>query len=114
MKNLNKLTKGQREELYISLKNQTSQKTNSEKLVLKELIKEFSNVLNDKFADKVECIEGGLFFRIGDFVKIVNMDKFGDDWRNTWVKVYESSKGEFFKMAYLGGKRTYLRYGYMG
>ena len=46
--------------------------------------------------------------RLGDKVRMINLDTFGDRYNNCWLKVYTSNKGEYFTHAYTGGKRVYI------
>lgn len=60
-------------------------------------------------------LEGVEVYRVGNRVKLVNMDTFGEVYRNNWLKVSNTDKGEFFVSSYMGGMRVYLNNSeYMG
>ena len=94
------LTIGQQKFLLESLTNQKGPMTPLEKRKL--------NKLRDLFAE--ECVVDGdkNFKRVGGFVKMVNMDTFGDNYKNNWIKVRRTDKGEYITMLYTGNKRMYL------
>jgi hypothetical protein len=85
--------------LLESLSNQTSQMTHSEMNLLEELLELHPIALKGN---------GAGYERKGDSVRMINMDTFGDSYKNCWIKIYTSSKGEYFTHAYTGGKRVYL------
>lgn len=97
------LTLGQKKALLESLEKQKSKKTPPEVKTL--------NDLREFFAEPVDVEEfgEGFFKRCGDFIKMIDMDTFGENYRNNWVKLKETSKGEYFTSFYTGGKRIYLK-----
>jgi len=97
--NISNLTTGQQQALFVSLSNQTSKMTQSEKDVLEELTTMFSEKLTG---------EASGYERVGNKVRMINMDTFGDRYNNCWLKIYTSNKGEFFTHSYTGNKRVYL------
>lgn len=48
------------------------------------------------------------FLRKSNAVKSIGLDTFGEDYRNRWIKIRASEKGEFFTASYYGGHRMYL------
>ena len=88
--------------LLESLTNQKSPKTPAEVNLLSEL--------RDIFAE--ECEVDGYnktdFKRVGNYIKMADMDTFGEDYRNKWVKIKSNSKGEYFTIKYLGNNRIYI------
>ena len=91
-----------RKALWDSFNNQTSPMTSAESKLWEELQNEFGELV---------CEEGfsvPTLIRKGNKVKMIFIDTFGDGWRNCWVKVRRSDKGEYFTMSYTGNKRTYL------
>ncbi len=46
--------------------------------------------------------------RSGDFVRLIAIDTCGDNYRNCWLKVNSTQKGEYFTSTYLGAGRIYL------
>lgn len=44
----------------------------------------------------------------GKKVRLENMDKFGDDYRNRWISLQSNGKGQFFISSYLGFGRWFL------
>lgn len=104
---LSNLTLGQRKGLFTMLRDQQSPMTNSERKIFDQLVIEFRNV-KCEFLAEIVTFEGSKFFRCGRFVKQVSMDTFGDVYRNCWIKIQESSKGEFITSTYIGGGRIYL------
>ena len=93
-------TEGQKKALLESLKAQSSPMTQGEKSLLAELKEYFTTI--------VSTIEGLKVERLGDKVRILEMDTFGEDYRNRWIKLRYTSKGEFFSCYYWGNKRMYL------
>jgi len=99
---MRKYTEGQRKGLWEMLKDQKSPMTTAEKKLFNELVEEFAEVV---YTEK-----GDSFYRVGDKVKMTFMDTCEDDWRNNWLKVKETVKGEYIVSKYLGGKREYLKF----
>lgn len=93
------LTIGQQRFLLESLSNQTSPMTSAEEILLNELLELHPVKLTGAAAG---------YERKGDKVRMINMDTFGDRWNNCWIKIYSSSKGEYFTHYYTGSKRVYL------
>ncbi len=87
------LTLGQKEALLNSLSNQKSPMTPNEKKVY--------NLLRDDLAEPLTGDACG-FKRCGNYVKMINMDTFGDRYNNCWIKIYSDNNGEYFKSTYLG------------
>jgi hypothetical protein len=85
--------------LLESLSNQTSLMTSSEVELLNELMELHPIALTGNAAG---------YERKGNQVRMVSMDTFGERYNNCWIKIYTSSKGEFFTHAYTGGKRVYI------
>jgi hypothetical protein len=98
--NIKNLTDGQKEALLISLSNQSSPMTTGEKSLLKQLKEDAIEI--------VETAKGWSVQKLGNKVRQINIDTFGEDYRNCWVKLQESGKGIFFYSAYFG-KRIYLK-----
>jgi len=94
-------TQGQKQALWDSLTKQTSPMTQSEKALYNELIKEFGELVFEEGANYPTLI------RKGNKVKFISLDTFGEDYRNCWLKIYTTSKGEYFTSTYVG-KRIYL------
>jgi hypothetical protein len=92
-------TIGQQKFLLESLSSQTSPMTPAEEALLNELLELHPVALTGDAAG---------YERKGDYVRMINMDTFGDRYNNCWIKIYTSSKGEFFTHTYTGGKRVYL------
>jgi hypothetical protein len=103
---ISKLTQGQKQALYNSLEYQKTPKTTAEKETL--------NQLRMELAEEVETEMGLIVLRVGDLVRMrdKDFDTYGEDYRNRWMKVRESGKGEFFNSHYLSStgraKRIYL------
>lgn len=98
--NIEHLTEGQAKFLLESLERQKSKKTQAETILLNDLRERFSEVIEQGSAKG--------FKRCGDYVKMINMDTFGDNYKNNWIKVKQNTKGEYFIMKYLGNKRIYI------
>jgi hypothetical protein len=92
------LTIGQKKALIISLENQVSKKTPSEVKLLNELREDLA---------EVEIFGGFAFLVCGSYAKQLEMDKFDEDYRNSWIKIKESGKGFFITSYYTGNKRLY-------
>jgi hypothetical protein len=92
-------TEAQLKALSQSLERQKSPKTPMEKEVMM--------LLRDMFSEKLTGKAKG-YKRFGNYVKMIDMDTFGEDYRNNWIKIQESDKGEFFVHQYTGGKRVYI------
>lgn len=93
-----KFTQAQAKAIFETLHNQTSPFTPMEKLIY------------DKYKDQFPVRltgEASNFERLGNKVRQIEMDKFGEDYRNCWIKVYSNSKGEYFTSKYIG-KRIYI------
>jgi hypothetical protein len=85
--------------LLESLSNQTSPMTRSEVELLEELMELYPVALKGNAMG---------YERKGDYVRMMNMDTFGERYNNCWIKIYTTSKGEYFTHAYTGSKRVYL------
>ena len=85
--------------LLVSLSNQTSIMTISELQLLNELI-ELHPVALKGYASGYE--------RKGNYVRMINLDTFGERYNNCWIKIYTTNKGEYFTHTYTGNKRVYL------
>ena len=94
------LTAGQKKALLISLSNQSSPMTTGEKALLKQLKEDAIEI--------VETAQGWPVQKLGNKVRQIDLDTFGEDYRNCWIKLQESEKGVFFYSAYFG-KRIYLK-----
>lgn len=97
MKTFN-LTEGQKRFLYESLRDQKSEKNTPEKILFSELREYFAEVI-EVGPHKLLSIDG--------YVKQIEMDTFGEDYRFGWIKVNDTSKGRYFYSSY-HGKRIYL------
>lgn len=97
---LSNLTLGQKQFLLTSLESQKSPMTSAERNLFNEL--------RDFFAEVVEVDNSRNFKRCGQYIKMIHMDTFGDNYKNNWIKVQESGKGEFITMSYTGNTRMYL------
>ena len=98
---ISKLTTGQKNALLQSLINQTSPMTSGEKSM-------FDQLKNDAI-EIVETEKGWEVERFGNKVRQIDIDTFGEDYRNCWIQLYETSKGVFFTSSYFGNKRIYLK-----
>ena len=97
--NISKLTIGQQKSLLDSLEKQVSKRTPSETSTMNEL--------RDILSEEIDGGDAKGFKRCGNHVKMINLDTFGERYNNCWIKIYESSKGEFFTSSYIG-KRIYI------
>ena len=105
--NITTLTPGQREALKASLENQAAPMTPAEIRTLRALTQEEMTI--------EETLDGIRMERQGDKVRMIEMDTFGEDYRNRWIKIQSTEKGEYFTSYYLGNKRKYLNNdNYMG
>jgi hypothetical protein len=85
--------------LLVSLINQTSPMTPSEEALLNELLELHPIALTGN---------GAGYERKGNYVRMINLDTFGERYNNCWIKIYTTLKGEYFTHAYTGSKRVYL------
>lgn len=99
-------TTAQKKGLFVMLRDQQSQMTQSEKELYEILLKEFRNC-KDEFLAEIVTFEGIEFYKCGKFVKQTEIDTFGEDYRNCWMKIQESGKGFFVNPSYIG-RRIYL------
>lgn len=112
MKNrIENLTEGQKKGMLEMLSNSTNL-TGPEREILTQL-----RVYFKKTIIAVRCHEllkinqrpiEMILSECGGYVKMLWLDTFGEDYRNRWVKLRESSKGQYFNMKYLGDERWYL------
>jgi hypothetical protein len=98
-KQLKLLTLQQKIALSESLEKQKSPMTPAEKSMMYEL--------REEFAEPITNGDAKGFKRFNNYVKMIDMDTFGDRWNNTWIKIYENTKGEYFTSTYIG-KRVYI------
>jgi hypothetical protein len=97
-------TLGQRKALYISLRNQACKMTDSERYLYNELRNEFSEVMDVIFAEESK----GMYILNGK-AKQIQMDTFGDTYRNGWSKIKTDKDGdEYVRTAYLGKWYLYI------
>jgi hypothetical protein len=87
------LTLGQKKGLLDMLSNQKSKMTPNERKIY--------NLLRDDLSENLSGDAFG-FKRCGNYVKMINMDTFGDRYNNCWIKIYSDNNGEYFKSKYLG------------
>ena len=59
------------------------------------------NELREELAERLDGDASG-FIRCGNFVKMINMDTFGDRYNSCWIKVYSDNSGEYFTSSYVG------------
>lgn len=92
---ISKLTQGQKQALLYSLERQKTPKTTGERNTLEAL--RLDN------AEEVLTVDGNIVLRCGDYVKMrdKDFDTFGEDYRNRWIKIRETNKGEYFNSHYL-------------
>jgi hypothetical protein len=95
-----RFTKGQKEALLQSLSNQKSPMTRGEKALFEQLRKEAIVIVKTQSGCEFEMFENK--------VRQIGMDTFGEDYRNRWIKLKESSNGVYFTASYFGNKRIYL------
>lgn len=99
--NISNLTIGQKKALLKSLESQKSPMTKSEKIAL--------NALRFDLSEEITAEEGRFtLLRVGNLVRMIDIDTFGEDYRIRWVKVKENRKGEFFNIQYLSGSRIFI------
>lgn len=95
------LTTGQKNALLTSLMAQKSPKTPAEKATEAALFDELAEIVT------IEGTNTELYLFNGK-VKHVNLDTCGDNYRNCWMKLNETSKGEYFTSSYYGNSRKYI------
>lgn len=92
------LLEPQKKALYESLRDQKSDMTSAEKKLYSQL--------REYFAETIE-VEDNKLLVLDGYVKQIEMDTFGEDYRFGWIKLRTTNKGEFFYSSY-HGKRIYL------
>lgn len=97
MKNIRNYSENQKKGLYEMLK-ASKNMTPAEKGTYKKLREYFAEML------EVGCYK---LLYLDGYVKEIEMDTFGEDYRFGWIKVRYSSKGEYYLSSYYG-KRIYL------
>lgn len=91
--NISNLTSGQKKGIYEMLNGSTSL-TPSESKALRDLKLFFGDVVTTDFKLDFEVSKNG------KKVRAINLDTFGEDYRNNWLSVKEDSKGFFIRMSY--------------
>lgn len=98
MKTINKYTEAQKKGLYCMLKDSKNM-TPSEKKVYSQLRIYFAEQSINEVGADILIIDG--------YVKEVNQDTFGEDYRFGWCKIKETNKGIYYYSSY-NQKRIYL------
>jgi len=97
MQDLTKFTKGQKEAMLKSLLNAKSNTIADNKLKF---------ALMDDLAEGDKTASFGIIVCMG-YAKMINIDTFGEAYREVWAKIRTTSKGDYINNSYTGG-RMYL------